>query len=151
MSKLMQPMYVKNANTVHSPGRPVRHLVIGSGGNGGAVVPEEECDPFLMCNEIGPTPSKGSYGDDTDEGFEVPWHPHHGVNILSYMVEGKGRHADSLGNRETFDSPGFQWLSVGSGIEHAEGGGTPKVRCSIPFKYGYVCQLQIWRMIPDMA
>merc|ERR1719353_676927 len=36
-----------------------------------------------------------------------------------------GRHADSMGNRETFRSPGFQWLSVGSGIEHAEGGGTP--------------------------
>merc|ERR1712151_1076849 len=41
------------------------------------------------------------------------------------MVEGGGRHADSLGNRESFEAPGFQWLSVGSGIEHAEGGGTP--------------------------
>lgn len=48
------------------------------------------------------------------------------MDILSYIIEGKGRHADSMGNRETFDSPGFQWISVGSGIEHAEGGGTPK-------------------------
>jgi hypothetical protein len=47
------------------------------------------------------------------------------MEILSYIIEGNGRHADSLGNRETFRGPGFQWLSVGSGIEHAEGGGTP--------------------------
>ena len=65
---------------------------------------------------------------------------------MTYMREGYGRHADSLGNRETqrarfthvsrgsgftatdprFQGPGFQWISVGSGIEHAEGGGTPK-------------------------
>jgi len=86
-----------------------------------------DADPFLMCDEFGPTKAKsGPHPDGSDEGFDVGWHPHHGMDILSYIVEGKGRHADSMGNRETFDSPGFQWLSVGSGIEHAEGGGTPK-------------------------
>jgi len=103
-------------------------------------VPEAESDPFLMCDEFGPTPSKGAHGDDSDEGFDVGWHPHHGMDILSYMVEGKGRHADSLGNRETFDSPGFQWLSVGSGIEHAEGGGTPAGERTHGF--------QIWLRMP---
>lgn len=114
--------YVKDSKAANPTGDPnftVQQCMPGA-------VPESECDPFMMCDEFGPTLSKGAYGNDTDEGFDVPWHPHHGMDILSYIIEGKGRHADSMGNRETFDSPGFQWISVGSGIEHAEGGGTPK-------------------------
>jgi len=45
-----------------------------------------------------------------------------------------------MGNRETFSSPGFQWMSVGSGIEHAEGGGTPKGENTHGF--------QIWLRMP---
>jgi redox-sensitive bicupin YhaK (pirin superfamily) len=45
-----------------------------------------------------------------------------------------------MGNRETFDSPGFQWMSVGSGIEHAEGGGTPAGQRTHGF--------QIWLKMP---
>lgn len=59
------------------------------------------------------------------DDFDVPWHPHRGMDILTYLVQGTGRHADSLGNRGEYASPGMQWISVGSGIEHAEGGGTP--------------------------
>lgn len=81
-----------------------------------------DSDPFLMCDHFGPTPSKGLLGDDE---FPVGWHPHRGMDILTYIIEGRGRHADSMGNRESFASPGMQWISVGSGIEHAEGGGTP--------------------------
>ena len=105
-----------------------------------SIVPEAEADPFLMCDEFGPTPSRKAYGNDTDDGFDVAWHPHHGMDILSYMVEGYGRHADSMGNRETFASPGFQWMSVGSGIEHAEGGGTPAGQNTHGF--------QIWLKMP---
>lgn len=47
------------------------------------------------------------------------------MDICTYLIEGIGRHGDSLGNREEFATPGIQWISVGSGIEHAEGGGTP--------------------------
>lgn len=47
-------------------------------------------------------------------------------DLLTYLVQGVGRHADSMGNREEFIAPGMQWLSAGSGIEHAEGGGTPQ-------------------------
>jgi redox-sensitive bicupin YhaK (pirin superfamily) len=42
------------------------------------------------------------------------------------MKVGRGRHADSLGNREEFDSPGMQWMSTGSGVYHAEGGANKK-------------------------
>ena len=83
----------------------------------------EEADPFLMLDHFGPAASKGLAA--TPDSFDVPWHPHRGQDILTYMVSGVGRHADSLGNRETFATPGAQWISVGSGIEHAEGGGTP--------------------------
>merc|ERR1719198_1132065 len=83
----------------------------------------EESDPFLMCDEIGPRVSVGAKEDPDD--FPVGWHGHVGMDIATYVREGTGRHADSLGNRETYASPGLQWISVGSGIEHAEGGGTP--------------------------
>jgi redox-sensitive bicupin YhaK (pirin superfamily) len=84
----------------------------------------EESDPFLMCDHYGPTISKGAITDPDD--FPIGWHPHRGMDICSYLVTGTGRHADSMGNRGSFATPGIQWISVGSGIEHAEGGGTPK-------------------------
>ena len=80
----------------------------------------EEADPFLMCDYFGPVKSHG-VAKHPDE-FDVPWHPHKGQDICTYMKEGVGRHADSMGNRGTFPSPGMQWISVGSGIEHAEAG-----------------------------
>ena len=118
LAQLMTVRYVRNANRATPTGDPsfvVQQSMPGP-------VSEEEADPFLMCDEFGPTVSQGAHGTDSDSGFTVPWHPHHGMEILSYMISGRGRHADSLGNREVFRSPGFQWLSVGSGIEHAEGG-----------------------------
>jgi redox-sensitive bicupin YhaK (pirin superfamily) len=62
--------------------------------------------------------------EDPDE-FPVGWHPHKGQDVLTYLIEGVGRHADSLGNRGEFTAPGLQWMATGSGVEHAEGGGTP--------------------------
>ena len=50
--------------------------------------------------------------------FPVNWHPHRGMDILSYLKTGVGRHGDSMGNRENFETPGMQWISCGSGIEH---------------------------------
>jgi len=52
-----------------------------------------------------------------------------------------GRHADSLGNRELFSGPGMQWCSVGSGIEHAEAGGTPAG--------GNTTGFQLWLNVPS--
>lgn len=85
-----------------------------------AAIPSEHSDPFLMCDyfESVQSTNKAEHADD----FPVNWHPHRGMDIASYLRTGTGRHGDSLGNRETFDSPGMQWMSVGSGVEHAEGG-----------------------------
>jgi redox-sensitive bicupin YhaK (pirin superfamily) len=74
------------------------------------------CDNFAMA-------SSGVAAHEDE--FPVDWHPHRGMDLLSYIKSGVGRHGDSMGNRETFATPGMQWVSAGSGIEHAEGGGTP--------------------------
>eukprot|EP00802_Teleaulax_amphioxeia_P008087 Tamp_08095.p1 GENE.Tamp_08095~~Tamp_08095.p1 ORF type:complete len:388 (+),score=87.72 Tamp_08095:3-1166(+) len=99
----------------------------------------EEADPFLMCDEFGPMASPGPE-TDPDE-FPVDWHPHRGMDLLTYMLEGVCRHADSMGNRESFPAPAMQWTSAGSGIEHAEGGGTPAGQNNHGF--------QIWINVPS--
>ena len=99
---------------------------------------EASTDPFLMLDHFGPTKSKGVISDP--DKFLVGWHPHRGMDICTYMRDGRGRHADSMGNRETFSSPGMQWISVGSGIEHAEAGGTPAGETEQGF--------QIWINVP---
>jgi len=101
--------------------------------------PAEVTDPFLMCDEFGPTPSKGR-ATHPDE-FPLAWHPHCGMDIVTYLVQGIGRHGDSMGNRGEFRSPGMQWISCGSGIEHAEGGGTPAGQLDHGF--------QIWINVPS--
>ena len=99
--------------------------------------PQEEADPFLMCDYFS-MPSPGVSADP--DHFPVDWHPHRGMDILSYIKTGLGRHGDSMGNRETFATPGMQWISCGSGIEHAEGGGTPAGQTNTGF--------QIWINVP---
>ncbi len=100
---------------------------------------ESEADPYLMLDHFGPTKSKGVAAHA--DAFEVPWHPHRGQDIATYMLSGVGRHADSLGNRETYATPGLQFCSVGSGIEHAEGGGTPAGESTEGF--------QLWVNVPS--
>ena len=66
------------------------------------------CAHSLVCVH-GPSSAMASRAFGEDE-FPVAWHPHRGMDILTYIVQGQGRHADSLGNRSTFDSPGMQWI-----------------------------------------
>jgi len=102
-----------------------------------SAIPAAQSDPFLMCDYFDmPSSGKAKHEDD----FPVGWHPHRGMDIASYIKKGTGRHGDSLGNRGTFSSPGMQWMSVGSGVEHAEGGGNAKGEVSQGF--------QIWINVP---
>lgn len=89
-----------------------------------AGVDTKESDPFLMCDYFNIVEDEGPVNNP--DHFPVSWHPHRGFDIASYFKSGIGRHGDSLGNRETFSTPGMQWMSVGSGVEHAEGGATEK-------------------------
>jgi redox-sensitive bicupin YhaK (pirin superfamily) len=70
-------------------------------------------DPFLLLDLFG--------SDDPDQylpGF--PWHPHRGIETVTYMLSGTVRHGDSMGN-SGFIGPGdVQWMTAGSGIVHEE-------------------------------
>ena len=73
----------------------------------------EEFDPFLLFDDFrGDTPS------DYEAGF--PWHPHRGIETITYMIEGVVKHGDSLGNSGVIKSGQVQWMTAGSGIVHQE-------------------------------
>jgi len=133
--KLMRILQLVSSKVTHPTGDP-KFSVLQAFPAG---INEVDADPFLMCDHFGPITSPGPNPDPDD--FPVGWHPHRGQDILTYLVEGIGRHADSMGNRGTFLSPGMQWISVGSGIEHAEGFETPKGEKSQGF--------QIWVNAPS--
>jgi quercetin 2,3-dioxygenase len=70
-------------------------------------------DPFLMLDDFG--------SDDPDDylaGF--PWHPHRGIETVTYMLNGEVEHGDSIGNSGVIGSGDIQWMSAGSGIIHQE-------------------------------
>lgn len=134
MKAVMKCLQVKSAGKVFPTGDP--NFCVSQAFP--SAFTAEEVDPFLMCDHFGPEVSKGKI-EDPDK-FPVQWHPHRGMDIMTYLKTGVGRHADSLGNRGEYATPGMQWISVGSGIEHAEGGGTPAGMSTMGF--------QIWINTP---
>lgn len=70
-------------------------------------------DPFLMLDIF-----DSADPEDYVKGF--PWHPHRGIETLTYLIEGEIEHADSLGNAGTIGPGDCQWMRAGSGIIHQE-------------------------------
>ncbi|MCI4348772.1 MAG: pirin family protein [Thermoplasmata archaeon] len=70
-------------------------------------------DPFLLLDNF-----RSANPDDYVAGF--PWHPHRGIETVTYMLDGRVEHGDSLGNSGAIDSGDIQWMSAGSGILHQE-------------------------------
>jgi quercetin 2,3-dioxygenase len=70
-------------------------------------------DPFLLLDNFG-----SMNPADYVAGF--PWHPHRGLETVTYMMNGKTEHEDSLGNKGVIDAGDVQWMSAGSGIMHQE-------------------------------
>ena len=70
-------------------------------------------DPFLLLDHFG-----SDNPDDYLAGF--PWHPHRGIETITYMLRGEVQHGDSLGNRGVIGSGDCQWMTAGSGIIHEE-------------------------------
>ncbi|MBY8996922.1 MAG: pirin family protein [Candidatus Thorarchaeota archaeon] len=70
-------------------------------------------DPFLLLDHFG-----SDNPDDYMKGF--PWHPHRGIETITYMIEGRVKHEDSLGNSGSIESRDVQWMTAGSGIIHQE-------------------------------
>lgn len=70
-------------------------------------------DPFLLFDDF-----RGDHPRDYMRGF--PWHPHRGIETITYVLAGSVDHADSLGNKGTLKGGDVQWMTAGSGILHQE-------------------------------
>ncbi len=102
--------------------RSIRHKVTGFQTQDGAGVKlvrvlgsntAKQFDPILMLDSF------DSYNpDDYTAGF--PFHPHRGIETISYIYSGSMTHKDSLGNTDTISDGEVQWMTAGSGIMHEE-------------------------------
>lgn len=91
-----------------------------------------EFDPFLLLDHFG-----SNNPDDYMKGF--PWHPHRGIETVTYMLNGEVEHGDSLGNKGVIKSGDIQWMTAGSGIIHQE----------MPKRYkGNMQGFQLWVNLP---
>jgi len=72
-----------------------------------------ELDPFLLFDD---------FRNDTPEDYTkgLPWHPHRGIETITYVLAGTVDHSDSLGNSGSLGAGGVQWMTAGSGILHQE-------------------------------
>jgi len=73
----------------------------------------EEFDPFLLLDDF-----RNENPADYVAGF--PWHPHRGIETITYVLAGSVTHGDSLGNRGALEAGDVQWMTAGSGIIHQE-------------------------------
>lgn len=70
-------------------------------------------DPFLLLDDFG-----SNNPNDYLAGF--PWHPHRGIETVTYIINGEVDHQDSLGNKGVIGCGDVQWMTAGSGIIHQE-------------------------------
>jgi len=70
-------------------------------------------DPFLLLDDF-----RSDYPDHYLKGF--PWHPHRGIETITYVLTGDVEHGDSLGNQGIIGAGDVQWMTAGSGIIHQE-------------------------------
>jgi hypothetical protein len=90
-------------------------------------------DPFLLLDDFrADDPSKYILG--------FPWHPHRGIETITYVLEGSVEHGDSMGNKGVIEPGDVQWMTAGSGIIHQEmPKGNPK---------GRMGGFQLWANLP---
>jgi quercetin 2,3-dioxygenase len=70
-------------------------------------------DPFLLLDDFRATDPRHYL-----KGF--PWHPHRGIETITYMLDGTVEHGDSMGNKGTIGAGDVQWMTAGSGVIHQE-------------------------------
>jgi len=91
-------------------------------------------DPFLLFDDF-----RGDTPRDYMAGF--PWHPHRGIETITYVLAGSVDHGDSLGNKGTLKGGDVQWMTAGSGILHQE---MPKGNAK-----GQMHGFQLWANLPS--
>ena len=92
-----------------------------------------ELDPFLLLDDF-----HSSNPDEYIKGF--PWHPHRGIETITYVLYGRVEHGDSMGNKGTISSGDIEWMTAGSGIIHQE---MPKGQ-----EDGLMWGFQLWANLP---
>ncbi len=92
-----------------------------------------ELDPFLLLDDF-----HSNNPDEYIRGF--PWHPHRGIETITYVLYGKVEHGDSMGNKGTISSGDIQWMTAGRGIIHQE---MPKGQ-----EDGLMWGFQLWANLP---
>src|SRR5437899_3049771 len=103
------------------------HRAFGFGNTG-------DFDPFLLLDDF-----RNDRPEDYRAGF--PWHPHRGIETITYVLAGTVDHGDSLGNRGTLGAGDVQWMTAGSGILHQEmPQGDPR---------GLMHGFQLWANLPS--
>ena len=93
-----------------------------------------ESDPFLLLDDF-----RNDVPADYEKGF--PWHPHRGIETITYVLEGTVEHGDSLGNQGLLGPGSVQWMTAGSGILHQE---MPKGNAR-----GQMHGFQLWANLPS--
>ncbi len=91
-------------------------------------------DPYLLFDDF-----RNERPEDYAAGF--PWHPHRGIETITYVLSGTVEHGDSLGNQGTLGAGDVQWMTAGSGIMHQE---MPKGN-----EAGQMHGFQLWANLPS--
>lgn len=92
---------------------------------------DKRLDPFLLLDHFG-----SDNPDDYLKGF--PFHPHRGIETITYMLDGEVEHQDSLGNKGVIGPGDVQWMTAGSGIIHQE----------MPRRSEHLEGFQLWSNLP---
>src|SRR5215510_643662 len=90
-------------------------------------------DPFLLMDDF-----RSENPREYQAGF--PWHPHRGMETITYVLDGDVEHGDSLGNAGVISAGDIQWMTAGSGIVHQE---MPKGNAK-----GEMWGFQLWANLP---
>lgn len=121
--------------------RRVKNVVTGSTQYDGAGVKlvrvighstVKEFDPFLMMDAFDST-------DPADYIKGFPWHPHRGIETITYLIKGDIEHGDSIGNKGSILDGCCQWMTAGSGIMHQE----------MPKASDRMLGVQLWLNLPQ--
>ena len=93
-----------------------------------------ELDPFLLFDDF-------RNENPADYAKDFPWHPHRGIETITYVLAGEVDHGDSLGNQGRLGAGDVQWMTAGSGILHQE---MPKGNAK-----GQMHGFQLWANLPS--